>query len=285
MLPSDTLWIGRGIGTRRDGLLSHPDSRPPMGSTSPAAHGVRVCRRYQGASAIPYRMARLLRLLRDPAGTDEPGSVDPPKITFISLAAVGNGQNRFKDLRRRGVSVFRAAVAAGSPTGFSRMSRTSGGPCGPAQRSLRIPLGLPDSTFGIRLNPIEPPWYAARMPGGEGGAAHGAAPPSPPGIRAMYHGGSIGLSRIRNVSWARTQRIRSDGCAGPHGPPDVLQHAPEPRRRTGGNRCLNTDTPRRRSSLKRLCPFPHCRQRYERNLRRIHASRFVNTRGVWQKPK
>ena len=48
---------------------------------------------------------------------------------------------------------------------------------------------------------------------------------------------------------------------------------------------LNFGTPRRRSSLKRLCPFCHCRQRYERNLRRIHASRFVSTRGVWQKPK
>src|ERR1700731_4912651 len=34
---------------------------------------------------------------------------------------------------------------------------------------------------------------------------------------------------------------------------------------------LNFGTPRRRSSLKRLGPFCHCRQRYERNLRRIHA--------------
>jgi RNA-directed DNA polymerase len=34
----------------------------------------------------------------------------------------GNGRNRFKELRRRGVSKFRAAVAAGSPTGFWRMS-------------------------------------------------------------------------------------------------------------------------------------------------------------------
>jgi hypothetical protein len=39
----------------------------------------------------------------------------------------------------------------------------------------------------------------------------------------------------------------------------------------------NFGTPRQRSSLKRLCPFRHCRQRYERNLRRIHASRFVST--------
>jgi RNA-directed DNA polymerase len=33
-----------------------------------------------------------------------------------------NGPNRFKELRRRGVPKFRAAVAAGSPTGFWRMS-------------------------------------------------------------------------------------------------------------------------------------------------------------------
>jgi RNA-directed DNA polymerase len=33
-----------------------------------------------------------------------------------------NGPNRFTELRRRGVSKFPAAVAAGSPTGFWRMS-------------------------------------------------------------------------------------------------------------------------------------------------------------------
>ena len=41
---------------------------------------------------------------------------------IISLAAVGSGHNRFNELRRRGLSQFRAAVAAGSPTGFWRMS-------------------------------------------------------------------------------------------------------------------------------------------------------------------
>ena len=39
----------------------------------------------------------------------------------------------------------------------------------------------------------------------------------------------------------------------------------------------NFVTPRRRSSLKRFCPFFHCRQRYIRSLRRIHASRLVST--------
>jgi RNA-directed DNA polymerase len=34
-----------------------------------------------------------------------------------------NGPNRFKELRRRGVPKLLAAVAAGSPIGFWRMSR------------------------------------------------------------------------------------------------------------------------------------------------------------------
>jgi len=53
-----------------------------------------------------------------------------------------NGHNRFNELRRRGVPVFNAAVAAGSPTGFWRMS---GHPA--VQQALRNhyfdSLGLP----------------------------------------------------------------------------------------------------------------------------------------------
>jgi RNA-directed DNA polymerase len=53
-----------------------------------------------------------------------------------------NGPNRFKELRRRGVPKFSAAVAAGSPTGFWRMS---GHPA--VQQALRNQyfdsLGLP----------------------------------------------------------------------------------------------------------------------------------------------
>jgi RNA-directed DNA polymerase len=53
-----------------------------------------------------------------------------------------NGHNRFTELRRRGVAKFPAAVAAGSPTGFWRMS---GHPA--VQQALRNPyfdsLGLP----------------------------------------------------------------------------------------------------------------------------------------------
>ena len=39
-----------------------------------------------------------------------------PKLPY------GTGRHRFHELRRRGVSQFNAAVAAGSPTGFWRMS-------------------------------------------------------------------------------------------------------------------------------------------------------------------
>jgi RNA-directed DNA polymerase len=53
-----------------------------------------------------------------------------------------NGPNRFKELRQRGLAKFHAAVAAGSPTGFWRMS---GHPA--VQQALRNPyfdgLGLP----------------------------------------------------------------------------------------------------------------------------------------------
>src|SRR6516164_5594457 len=42
----------------------------------------------------------------------------------------------------------------------------------------------------------------------------------------------------------------------------------------------NFAIPRRRSSVNRLCPFRHCRQRYIRSLRRIQASRFVSRREV-----
>jgi hypothetical protein len=67
----------------------------------------------------------------------------------------GNGHNRFKELRRRGVSGFRAAVAAGSPTGFWRMSGHTA-----VQAALRNhyfdSIGLPLSR-SIDFIEIDPP--------------------------------------------------------------------------------------------------------------------------------
>jgi hypothetical protein len=37
------------------------------------------------------------------------------------------------------------------------------------------------------------------------GTPHGAAPPTPPGIRVAYHGGSTGLSRGRNIESGETE--------------------------------------------------------------------------------
>jgi hypothetical protein len=39
------------------------------------------------------------------------------------------------------------------------------------------------------------------------GTPHGAAPPTPPGIRVAYHGGSTGLSRWRSIESGETKGI------------------------------------------------------------------------------
>jgi RNA-directed DNA polymerase len=61
---------------------------------------------------------------------------------FVRIFGGNGSPNRFQELRRRGVQKFNAAVAAGSPTGFWRMS---GHPA--VQQALRNPyfdgLGLP----------------------------------------------------------------------------------------------------------------------------------------------
>ena len=49
-----------------------------------------------------------------------------------------SGRHRFQELRRRGVSQFHAAVAAGSPTGIWRMSRHPAVPASLAQSLLRL---------------------------------------------------------------------------------------------------------------------------------------------------
>jgi len=62
-------------------------------------------------------------------------------------------------------------------------------------------------------------------------------------------------------------------------------HAPETGRRTGGDRCIELRYAMTAQFIETVGPVLPLPQRYERNLRRIHASRLVSTRGVWQKPK
>jgi RNA-directed DNA polymerase len=81
-----------------------------------------------------------------------------------------NGPNRFKELRRRGVPKFLAAVAAGSPTGYWRMSSHPA-----VQKALRNhvfdDLGLPRLYVAAKAQPDRTAEVRIRMPGGVGGAA------------------------------------------------------------------------------------------------------------------
>src|SRR6266436_7134390 len=83
-------------------------------------------------------MARLFRLLPDPSRAHELGSVDPPKTTLLSLAAVAQ---RAQALQRTAPS-WRARVQCSGRRRFTdgvlAHVRTPGGPAGPAQPLLRF---------------------------------------------------------------------------------------------------------------------------------------------------
>src|SRR5712671_2554065 len=69
------------------------------------------------------------------------------------------------------------------------------------------------------------------------GTPHGATPPTPPGIRVTYHGGSTGLSLGGDMESGETERVEivvAQGLLDRR----VSGHAPEPRRRAGGDRCI-----------------------------------------------
>ena len=69
------------------------------------------------------------------------------------------------------------------------------------------------------------------------GTPRGATPPTPPGIRVAYRGGSTGLSWDRDMESGETERVEVVVAQG------LLDrrmsgHAPETGRRTGGDRCV-----------------------------------------------
>src|SRR6267378_8626366 len=88
-------------------------------------------------------MARLLRLLPDPTCAHEPRSVDPPKITLVSLAAVAE---RAQPLQRT-APAWRTEVQCSGRRRFADRVlahvRTPGGPTGPAQPLLRLTRSPP----------------------------------------------------------------------------------------------------------------------------------------------
>ena len=114
----------------------------------------------------PYR-----RLLPDSSRAHEFGSLDPPKITLVSLAAVaeraqslqGAAPQRRSEVPCRSCRRFADGVLAhvGTPSGSK----------GAAQPGLRLSRPAPSLHCALKLNPVEPPRYATRMPGGVGGAA------------------------------------------------------------------------------------------------------------------
>src|SRR5216683_3090573 len=118
-----------------------PGPDPPDTGDQPAAVD-------RGRHAIPHRMARLFRLLPDPPRAHEPGSVDPPKITLVSLAAVAE---RAQSLQRTAPS-WRAKVPCSGRRRFTdgvlAHVRTPGGPTSPAQPLFR--LTRPSPTLRLR---------------------------------------------------------------------------------------------------------------------------------------
>src|SRR5207237_9649096 len=88
-------------------------------------------------------MARILRLLSDPTGAHQPGRVDPPKITFVALAAVAE---RAQPLQRTAPSRRTEVQCSGRrrfANGVLAHVRTPGGPTSPAQPLLRLTRSPP----------------------------------------------------------------------------------------------------------------------------------------------
>jgi hypothetical protein len=88
-------------------------------------------------------MARLLRLLPDPASPHKPRSVDPSKIACVSLAAMAN---QAKPLR--GVTPSRRSKVLSGGRGWFTNGvmhvRTPGGPTSPTQRLFRVARSSPN---------------------------------------------------------------------------------------------------------------------------------------------
>src|SRR5208282_2972178 len=153
-------------GVMEDGLVSPVDEGTPQGGPlSPLLsnlvlddldkeldrRGHRFCRYADDCNvyvrsrpdAIPHRMARLLRLLPDPTCTHQPGSVDPPKITLVSLAAVAE---RAQPLQRTAPSRRIQVQCSGCrwfADGVLAHVRTPGGPTSPAQPLFRLTRSPP----------------------------------------------------------------------------------------------------------------------------------------------
>ena len=149
-------------------LATVQDADPGHDPPDPGDQSVAGDRR---AHAIPDRMARLLRLLPDPAGTHETGSVDPPKTThriFGGSGGTGTTASRNSAAVACQSSEQRSPPVRRRVSGACQDTRRSNRPCATITSTHSV---FPNSMFPPKFNPVEPPWYVTRMPGGVGGAA------------------------------------------------------------------------------------------------------------------
>ena len=131
-------------------------------------------------------MARLVRPLPDPACAHEPGGVDPPKITFVIFG--GSGRTGTTASMNCAVAAYQSSMQRSPP-----VHQRGSGACPDTRRSNR-PCATTTSTHSVshdsmslsQLNPVEPPWYATRMPGGVGGVAPRGVPLSRSSTRCSH---------------------------------------------------------------------------------------------------
>src|SRR5437870_3894462 len=151
-------------------------------------------------------MARLLRFLPDPTCAHEPGSVDPPKITRVSLAAVAERAQPFQ----RTAPTRRTKVQCSGRRRFTDRVlahvRTSGGPTSAAQLLLPLtrsaPTLCPSLTWSNRrgTDPYARWW-------GRGGTARCPPIPIPAPFLPFPFGNLNRSERLRVVIHPRCRQI------------------------------------------------------------------------------
>ena len=93
------------------------------------------------------------------------------KIQYsLAFAPVGRGETPVSGYQ--GTEPFVATPASESPALTEQLMEEV---CDRG-KSVELPRSPPVSLFLPKLNPVEPPWYVARMPGGVGGVAPRGVP-------------------------------------------------------------------------------------------------------------
>jgi len=95
------------------------------------------------AGAIPDRLARLLRLPPDPPSAHEPGSLEPPKTTNVSSAAVAQRAQPLQGTAPQRRTEVQCSGRRRFADGILAHVRTPGGPTGAAQPLPRLARSPP----------------------------------------------------------------------------------------------------------------------------------------------